>query len=160
MTGFRFLLLSIALHALIFLALQGLPSFNLNQKQELIELVVAPTPAYLQLYALDLLKRVCLQNFKTMLGSREQTVADLSFQFDINENNDPDRIAAQKIVIGNVLHFYRNSHQSIMKWELGSFRGMFPVPMAYLNIPWIQENWERIVDKKDPLVEFKKQFGG
>ncbi len=116
--------------------------------------------AYLQLYVLDLLKRVCLQNFKPMLGGREQTVADLAFRFDINENDDHDRVEAQKIVIGNVLHFYRNSHQSIMEWELGPFRGMFPVPMVYLNIPWIQENWDRIINKKDPLTEFKKQFGG
>ena len=46
-----------------------------------------------------------------------------------------------------------------MEWELGTFHGMFPIPMIYLNIPWLQENWDRLVHEKDPLSEFKKEFG-
>lgn len=114
---------------------------------------------YLELYILDVLKKVCRQSFKKHLHGRELTNADLSFQFDINENNDRDRIEKQKFILGNTLFFYRNSHQSMTEWELGPFRGMFPIPAVYLNIPWIQENWERLTTGKDPLKEFKRQFG-
>jgi len=114
---------------------------------------------YLELYVMDLLKRVCQQNYKPYLGARQITNVDLSFQFDINENNDHERVKSEKFIVGNTLMFYRNSHQSVMQWELGPFHGMFPVPMIYLNLPWIQENWDRLVHDKDPLSEFKKEFG-
>lgn len=117
------------------------------------------TQAYLQLYVMDVLKRVCTANYSKHLGKREITNVDLSFKFDINENNDWERVASEKVIIGNTLLFYRNSHQSIAEWEFGPFKGMFPVPTIYLNIPWIQENWDRIVNQRDPLKEFKKQFG-
>ena len=115
---------------------------------------------YLQLYVLDLLKRVCRQNYKDSIHGREITNVDVSFQFDINENNDRERVEKQKIIVGNALFFYRNSHQSVTEWELGPFKGIFPVPMVYLNLPWIQENWDRLIKQKDPLNEFKKEFGG
>jgi hypothetical protein len=115
--------------------------------------------AYLELYVLDVLKTVCKMNFKRYLAGREITNADLSFKFDINENNDWERLEKEKVIVGNALLFYRNSHQSIAEWELGPFHGIFPVPMIYLNIPWIQENWESLVSKKDPLKEFRKKFG-
>lgn len=117
------------------------------------------TEPYLKLYILDLLKKVCHTNFKKYISEREVTNADLSFRFDISESNDPEEIKKQKLIVGNVLLFYRNSQQSMMEWELGPFRGIFPVPAVYLNIPWIQENWDRLVEKKDPMNEFKKKFG-
>ena len=118
---------------------------------------ISGSNGYLSLYVLDVLKRVCLQNFKPQIGKREITVADLSFRFDINENNDWERVEREKIVVGNALLFYRNSHQSVAEWQLGPFKGIFPVPQVYLNIPWIQDNWNRLVKDKDPLIEFKKE---
>jgi hypothetical protein len=47
----------------------------------------------------------------------------------------------------------------LKKWKIGPFKGMFPVPMIYLNIPWIQENWDSLVNKKNPLKDFVKEFG-
>lgn len=114
---------------------------------------------YLGLYVLDVLKRVCQMNFKQYIGDREVTNADLSFKFDINENDDWQRVEKEKFIVGNTLLFYRNSHQTVMEWELGPFRGMFPIPMIYLNLPWLQENWDSLVNKKEPLKEFKKQYG-
>ena len=115
--------------------------------------------AYLELYVLDLLKGVCKMNYKHYLNQRSLTNADLSFQFDINENDDFERIQKQKLIVGNALLFYRNSHQSIAEWELGPFKGVFPIPAVYLNIPWLQENWDHLIHNKDPMNEFKKEFG-
>ncbi len=114
---------------------------------------------YLSLYVLDVLKNVCKMNFKKYLGNKVLANADLSFRFDINENNEKDRLDQEKVIVGNTLLFYRNSHHSIAEWELGPFKGMFPIPAVYLNIPWIQENWDRLIHKKEPLDEFKKEFG-
>jgi len=115
--------------------------------------------AYLSLYILDVLKNVCKMNFKKFLHERTITNADLSFHFDITEGVKKDRLDEGKMIVGNTLLFYRNSQQSIAEWEVGPLKGMFPVPMIYLNIPWIQENWERLINNKDPLREFKRKFG-
>jgi len=114
---------------------------------------------YLQLYVLDLLKRVCDENFKRYVRDRVVTNVDISFQFAISENGDESYAKEHQALIGNTMAFYRNSHQSVLEWELGPFKGMFPVPAVYLNIPWIQENWERLYNGKDALKEFKKEFG-
>lgn len=114
---------------------------------------------YLQLYVLDLLKRVCSENFKRYVRDRELTNVDMSFQFAISENGDKQYEKERQILVGNTMAFFRNNHQSILEWELGPFRGMFPVPAVYLNMPWIIENWERLVHNKDPIKEFKKEFG-
>jgi hypothetical protein len=114
---------------------------------------------YLRLYILDVLKRICSENFKRYTRKREATNVDLSFQFAISENGDKEYEREHQAIVGNTMMFYRNSQQSVMEWELGPFRGMFPVPAIYLNMPWIQENWERLYNDKDPLKEFKKQFG-
>jgi hypothetical protein len=55
--------------------------------------------------------------------------------------------------------FYRNAVKSLMQWEFGPFQGVFPVPAVYLNLPWIQENWDKLINHKDPISEFKREFG-
>lgn len=114
---------------------------------------------YLQLYVLDLLKRVCDESFKRYIKKREVTNVDLSFQFAITENGDKEIAKEHQALIGNTMAFYRFSHQSVLEWELGPFKGLFPIPAVYLNIPWIQENWDRLNNGKDALKEFKKEFG-
>lgn len=117
------------------------------------------TNAFMQLYVLSVLKTVCKQSFKAFIKNRIETNVDLSFHFEITEHSDKNLIDQNKYIIGNSLLFYRSSYKSIMEWEFGPFKGIFPVPAVYLNLPWIQENWEKIMYNKDPISEFKKEFG-
>ncbi len=133
--------------------------FNQNGNCDWHLTQIRGTEPYLSLFVLSTLKNVCKMNFKPYLADRKITNADLSFHFEITESNDWERVEKERIIVGNTLLFYRNSHQSIAQWELGPFKGMFPIPMIYLNIPWLQENWERLKDNKDPLTEFRKEFG-
>lgn len=114
---------------------------------------------YMKLFVLSVLKSACRQNFKPFLKNRLLTNVDLSFQFELTEPTNSQIIEKNKYIVGNSLMFYRNSYKSIMEWEFGPFQGIFPVPAIYLNIPWIQENWEKIMYSKDPISEFKKEFG-
>lgn len=117
------------------------------------------TDPYLRLYVLDLLKRICSENFSRYLNGRMTTNVDLSFTFAVSENGSKDYRDERQMIVGNTMLFFRNHHHSVLEWELGPFRGMFPIPAAYLNIQWIQENWERLIENKDPIKEFKKEFG-
>jgi hypothetical protein len=114
---------------------------------------------YLQLYVLDILKKTCEQNFSIYLKKRVITNVDMSFQFALTEHNNEDVRKQEQFIVGNTLLFYRNSQKSALEWELGPFHGIFPIPAVYLNVPWIQENWDRLKNHKEPLQEFKKQFG-
>lgn len=114
---------------------------------------------YMKLFVLSVLKSACRQNFKPFLKNRLLTNVDLSFHFELTEHTNSQIIEKNKYIVGNSLMFYRNSYKSIMEWEFGPFQGIFPVPAIYLNIPWIQENWEKIMYSKDPISEFKKEFG-
>lgn len=115
---------------------------------------------YIQLYVLSVLKKACMQNFKPFLNGREVSVVDLSFLFQFGEMDNPEKDSANKFIVGNTLQFYRSQVKSIMEWEFGPFKGIFPLPAVYLDIPWIQENWDTIVNSKDPKSIFKKEFGG
>ena len=116
---------------------------------------------YLRLYILETLKKTCKSNFKKYLNKRLITNADLSFRFKLAEKSETeDEMDKEKIIVGNVLLFQRSAQHSLAEWKLGPFRGMFPIPAVYLNFEWIQDNWDKLIEKKDPLVEFKKQFGG
>lgn len=104
---------------------------------------------HLQIYIYDLLKKVCSRHqFASSLKHRKQTIADLSFTFDITEHNDEDLKEKQKLIVGNTLLFYRNSHQSVAEWKFGPFRGMFPIPFVNLDFDWIQEHWDFLVNNK------------
>jgi hypothetical protein len=46
-----------------------------------------------------------------------------------------------------------------MEWEFGPLKGLLPIPAVYLNFPWIFENYDRLILKKDPIKEFEKEFG-
>lgn len=116
--------------------------------------------AFMQIYILSVLKKACAQSFKSFIKNRVVTNIDLSFQFAITEATTDAQADENKFIVGNALMFYRNSYKSVMQWEFGPFQGIFPVPAVYLNLPWIQENWEKIMNNKDPISEFKKEFGG
>lgn len=114
---------------------------------------------HMRLYVLSVLKKTCEQNFKPYLKERLVTVVDLSFMFEFGEVANSELKNENTFIIGNALHFYRSQVQSSLEWELGPFKGMFPLPAVYMNLPWIQENWDRIVRHKNPEDFFKKEFG-
>lgn len=70
------------------------------------------------------------------------------------EPTTEELIRRNQKIIGNVLLFYRNSHQSIAEWHLGPFRGMFPIPWVNVDFDWIIENFDKHVNEKDPVKEF------
>lgn len=51
-----------------------------------------------------------------------------------------------KKIVGNVLLFYRQSHQSRMQWGLGPFKGMFPLPIVQLNDRWLMKHWADLME--------------
>ncbi len=138
-------------HARLVLDSAGSCSWKLTQ-------ITGANP-YLRLFVLDVLKHACHQNYSQFMNGRKLTNVDLSFKFAITEHDNLNLIEADKGIVGNTLLFYRNSHNSIMEWELGPFHGMFPIPVAYLNIFWLQENWDRVINHKEPLEVFKNELG-
>jgi hypothetical protein len=115
--------------------------------------------AFMQIYILSVLKSACKQSFKPFIKQRQITNVDLSFHFELTEDYSKEIVDSKKFIIGNSLMFYRNAVKSLMQWEFGPFQGVFPVPAVYLNLPWIQENWDKLINHKDPISEFKREFG-
>ncbi|MGZ3797695.1 MAG: hypothetical protein ACXVB1_15090 [Pseudobdellovibrionaceae bacterium] len=110
--------------------------------------------AHLRLFILHLLKKTCDENYKKYLGTRISTNIDMSFEFSITEQPSTQELIRQnQKVLGNVLFFFRNSQHSIAEWHLGPFTGMFPIPWGSLDFGWIEENFDRYVNHKDPMNE-------
>jgi hypothetical protein len=115
---------------------------------------------HLRLFVMHILKNVCDENFKKYLGKRERTNIDMSFQFSISEQPTTEELIRQnQKVVGNVLLFFRNSHQSVAEWHFGPFAGMFPFPVVSLDFDWIQENIEKYIDHKNPMGEYIEKPG-
>lgn len=136
------------------LVLNNVGTCNWNQTQ------IHESEFYIRLYVLSVLKKACQQNFKPYLNGRQLSVVDLSFLFQFGETENPQHDEENRFIVGNTLHFFRSKAKSIAEWEFGPFKGIFPLPAVYLDIPWIQENWDRIVNSKDPESIFKKEYGG
>lgn len=82
----------------------------------------------------------------------------MSFHFSISEEPTTDELIQQnQKVMGNVLLFFRNSHQSIAEWHIGPFTGVFPLPMVSVDFGWLQENFDRYVNHREPLKEFLRE---
>ncbi|MBS1969425.1 MAG: hypothetical protein JSU04_03925 [Bdellovibrionales bacterium] len=110
---------------------------------------------YLRVYILHLLKKVCDENYKNYLGGRVMTNVDMTFQFSISEQPTTDELIQQnQKILGNVLFFFRNSHQSVAEWHLGPLTGVFPLPFVNVDFAWVFENFDKYVNHKDPLQEF------
>lgn len=112
---------------------------------------------YLRVYVLALIDKLCKLTVVTRMGFREGQFADLSFNFYISENivtRQMDELASGGTA--NVLTFQRGYYHSSLEWELGPIRGTWFAPMVFVNFPWIMENWEKHVDKKDPLRDFRR----
>jgi hypothetical protein len=111
---------------------------------------------YLRVYVLALINKVCGLSFIERMGLREGQKVDLSFNFYISENLvSREQDEQHSRITGNVLSFQRGFTDSSLEWELGPIRGVWFAPMVFLNLPWVMENWEIYVDKKDPLRDFR-----
>lgn len=113
------------------------------------------TNVNLKVYILSVLKKTCMQDLKLVTQLRKQLNIDLSFSFELTERS-VDKNEDNKMIIGNVLHFYRNSAKSMLEWNLGPLKGMFPLPYVQLDITWLQIHWEKYINDKDLLKEFIK----
>lgn len=112
---------------------------------------------HLRFYILHVLKQTCDENYKKYLRDRVTTNVDMSFDFSISEQPTTDELIKQnQKILGNVLFFFRNSHQSVAEWHLGPFTGMFPIPVVSVDFMWLQENFDKYVNHKDPLKEFRE----
>lgn len=111
---------------------------------------------HLRIYILHLLKQVCDESYAKYTKERKLTNIDMSFNFSISGQLTTEELIDQnQYIVGNVLAFYRNSQQSIAEWHLGPLTGVFPIPWVGLDFGWLQENFERYVNDKDPLKDYK-----
>ncbi len=111
---------------------------------------------YLRVYVLALINKVCGLSAISRMGFRENQKADLSFNFFITGQLAHRELDEQTSrIVGNVLTFQRGFTESQLEWKLGPIRGVWFAPVINLDIPWIVENWETYVDKKDPLRDFR-----
>lgn len=113
---------------------------------------------YFRVYTLHLLKKLCSENFKNVLDDRQLSNVDMTFHFELTEGKRTiDEIADRQYVLGNVLSFYRNTQDSIAEWHLGPFTGVFPIPLVNLDFEWIFENFDKYVNNKDPLGDYRSK---
>lgn len=113
---------------------------------------------HLKLLAIDFIFQLCKENYKKYIAEKEQTVVDISFQFEISENNNPELYKSKNFTIGNTIHVYRNRHDSKARIRLGPLTAMFPLPMVSLDFEWILYNYEKYIEGHDPLKVYKDQF--
>ena len=118
---------------------------------------ITSSEAHLKIYILQLLKKLCRFDYGKFVRGRETTNVDLSFLFEITEGDARRGLATQEKTVGNVLLFYRGSQQSVAEWRIGPLRGVFPLPYVGLDFIWLKENWEKVVEGKDPLDEFREK---
>ncbi len=118
---------------------------------------ISSDSAYLKIFVLDLMKTLCKNNWGRELSGRKLTNVDFSFQFAITEHDDWKFKEEQNRIVGNVLLFYTNAQHSVAEWNVGPFKGMFPIPVISLDFQWLQENWEKVIEGKDPYREFKRE---
>lgn len=116
---------------------------------------ISSSEIHLRIYILSVLKKVCNQNYVRFTGERTLTNVDMSFLFRLTESNDKDFLNQQEFIVGNVLNFQRNSHQSMATWRVGPFTGLFPIPAVNIDFQWLSENWSKYIEGKDPMDEFR-----
>lgn len=112
---------------------------------------------HLRIFILSTLKKACSQSYKPYLAKRELTNVDLSFLFQITEHDEKYLKEEQQKILGNVLFFYRNSQQSIAEWNIGPFKGLFPLPAIQIDFNWLKTHWDQLNGEEDPLQKFKRE---
>lgn len=112
---------------------------------------------HLQVFILDVLKKACKTDYSRWMASRENTLIDLSFEFQLTEHGNKELAQEKQFIVGNSLHLYRNAQKSVAEWHLGPVMGVFPLPMVSLDYGWLQENYERYIEKHDPMKKFEAE---
>lgn len=112
---------------------------------------------HLQVFILDVLKKACRTDYSRWMRNRENTLIDLSFEFQLTEHGNTDLAKERQFITGNSLHLYRNAQNSIAEWHLGPIRGVFPLPMVFLDYGWLLENYERYIEENDPMDEYEAE---
>ncbi len=110
---------------------------------------------YFQIYILRVLKTVFARPLRQEYRKRIPTALplDMSFSFVIGENGEKIVNDRKKFIMGHVLGFYKNSHQSMMQWKFGPLMGMLPLPSVNVNLGWIYDK----IQGDDPLAKFMSE---
>ncbi len=104
----------------------------------------------LRLYIFSVLKTACRHPIQGFSRAKKATTMDLSFYFNTfsSERQEPK-------IVGNVILFELPGSQQRATWKLGPFQGSYFFPnWIFLNPTWINENWERLIESKDPASEY------
>ncbi len=83
---------------------------------------------------------------------------DCTFRFEFTEGDAAALKAANKLIAGNSLFFYRNFHHSRLQWEVGPLSGLLPVPALGINPAWFAEKVAGLFSNKskvDPLQPYR-----
>ena len=113
---------------------------------------------YFRMYTLALFKKLCgmTKNMADM-HFKAGEFADVGFNFEVigSVQYQPDE--KRDSIVGNVLLFNRTFFRPKTQIDLGPFT-TDPVfgQIIAINIPWIQEHWEKWVEGRDPLREFRE----
>jgi hypothetical protein len=117
---------------------------------------IAAANPYFRVYILQLLKKVCSENFKKYTKNRLMTNIDMSFAFVKDEDiTTKELIEKNQYVVGNVLMFYRHARNSIAEWHLGPLTGIFPLPFVSVDFDWLTENYENYFEQKNLLDDYR-----
>lgn len=113
---------------------------------------------YLRVYIASMLKKYCriLQESDVKVGP-EKTV-DLTFAFVLTA--EAELLIEQTShdgITGNVMRFYRSYPAPTLEYRLGPIRGVFGVPMVFLDQEWIFEKWDLWVNEIDVLDRYREQ---
>ena len=112
---------------------------------------------YLRLYSLTLLRKLCSLSSVKQMGLKPSQFVDISFNFNIVRTPETfQQQAGLDRILGNVLMLYRSCFVPPQEVEMGPLKVDLLSQMAFINFPWIFENWEKYVEGKDPLKEFKE----
>lgn len=111
---------------------------------------------HFQVYILGLLKKLCALNNEHLKKMRTASNIDMSFSFTVTATPaDELRKKQKQPIVGNVLLFYRETVRSPTEWSLGPIKGVFPLPIAFVDFIWLQENWDRYINGIDPWEEYR-----
>lgn len=61
---------------------------------------------HMQVFILDVLKKACKTDYSRWMASRENTLIDLSFEFQLTEHGNKELAQEKQFTVGNSLHLY------------------------------------------------------
>lgn len=106
----------------------------------------------LRIYALTVMKDFCKTTFwHTASVNRERSNLDLSFYFNLRSFEK-----MKSRVQGNVVFVEIPGHTRKTEWRLGPIQGDFLVPGLHIDFVWVRENWEKLMNSKNPMKTLKK----